>query len=281
MQETINDIFKRNYGVLSKEEQSRLGQAKVTVIGAGGVGGVTLISLARMGFGHIRVVDMDHFDYSNINRQMLSSVSRVGKSKAECAYETLIDINPHLQLDIVVEKMVEDNACRLIADSDVVIDATDNLVSRVILHRAAQASKIPSVWIAVTPPFRGGVMTFSEKTPPYELVLRHPSYQKPLTAEVCAAITEIKHQRAKNAVTFGALADWAEGFVAGEQPWAVIAPIANIVGILASFEALKVVLKRNNLPPTWAPQLVRVDLASLDMVKVISSADGSFDNGFL
>ncbi len=281
MKETVNDIFKRNYGVFTHEEQQRLKQAKVTVVGAGGVGGVTLISLARMGVGTIHVVDMDHFDYSNLNRQMLSGISRVGKPKAECAYETLKDINPNLNVEVSVERFTQENASILMADSDVVIDATDSLVSRVIIHRAAQAAKIPSVWIAVTPPFRGGVMTFSDKTPPYELVLQHPSYNKPLTEDVCAEINAIKNRRAQHATTFGALPDWASGFVDGQEPWAVIAPVANIVGILASYEALKVILKRSDLPPTWAPQLVLVNLASPDMVKVATSADGSWDNGCL
>jgi molybdopterin/thiamine biosynthesis adenylyltransferase len=281
MKETVDDIFKRNYGVFTHEEQQQLKQAKVTVVGAGGVGGVTLISLARMGIGTIHVVDMDHFDYSNLNRQMLSGISRVGKPKAECAYETLKDINPSLNIEVSVERFTQENASALMAGADVVIDATDNLVSRVIIHRAAQAAKIPSVWIAVTPPFRGGVMTFSDKTPPYELVLQHPSYNKPLTEDVCAEINAIKNRRAQHATTFGALPDWADGFVNGQQPWAVIAPIANIVGILASYEALKVILNRSDLAPIWAPQLVLVNLAAPDMVKVVTSAEGSWDNGCL
>src|SRR3989338_5623981 len=88
-----HEIFKRNYGVTDNHEQEKLSKATVTVVGAGGVGGITLISLARMGIGNIHVIDMDAFEYSNINRQMLSGISRVNKSKAECAKETLLDIN--------------------------------------------------------------------------------------------------------------------------------------------------------------------------------------------
>jgi len=281
MEHLTQDLFTRNYGVITQEEQVKLTDAKVTVIGAGGVGGITLVSLARMGVGHIHVVDMDHFEFSNINRQMLSSMTRVGQLKAECAKETLLDINPNIQVTVSVNRLAEENAAEIMAGSDVIIDATDNLVSRVIIHRAAQQAHIPSVWIAVTPPFRGGVMTFSHETPPYELVLRHPSYKKALTVDVMQHITQIKNERAKKSVAFGALADWSESFLAGEAPWAVLCPVANLVGLLASFEAFKVILQRDTLKPTYAPQLIKVDLAKTEMVKVETSPEGSWDNAYL
>ncbi len=275
------NIFARNYGVITHEEQRQLARSKVTVVGAGGVGGITLISLARMGIGHIHVIDMDTFEHSNINRQMLSGISRIGKSKAESAKETLLDINPNIQVTVSLEKLIEANAENLIAGSDVVIDATDNLISRVIIHRAAQKTKIPSVWIAVTPPFRGGVMTFSHNTPPYEQVLRHPSYQKKLTPEVIQQVTEIKNERAKTSVKFGALSDWSESFLSGDAPWAVLCPVANMVGLLASFEAFKVILNRDDLQPVYAPALIKVNLAQTEMVKVEMPKDGSWDNADL
>ncbi|MBP9727443.1 MAG: ThiF family adenylyltransferase [Gammaproteobacteria bacterium] len=281
MQNLYNDIFLRNYGVINQQEQALLANAKITIVGAGGVGGITLISLARMGFGHIHVIDMDIFEHSNINRQMLSGVSRTGKSKALCAEETLKDINPNIQVRVTQEKLVEENAEQLFAGSNVIVDATDNLLSRVIIHRASQRMHIPSVWIAVTPPFRGGVMTFSHETPPYEVVLRHPSYEKLLTPEVIQEITQIKNERAKNSVAFGALSEWSDAFVEGKAPWAVLCPVANIVGILASFEVFKVVLNRPNLAPTYAPKLVKINLADTHMVTVQEPENGSWDNAFL
>ena len=281
MQNVEKEIYARNYGVITHEEQNKIKSAKVTVIGAGGVGGITLISLARMGFGNIQVVDMDKFDYSNINRQMLSSLSRVGKSKAECAKETILDINPNINVTICKEMLAEHNAEEIIAGSDVVIDATDNLVSRVIIHRTAQKLKIHSIWIAVTPPFRGGVITFSHETPAYELVLQHPSCGKELTDEVKKEISLIKDERARVSVKHGALADWADAYLAKDAPWAVICPIANIVGICASFEAFKVILNRVDLQPTYAPNLVRIDMAQINMVQVLTPENGSWNNAEL
>lgn len=274
-------IFTRNYGVITKEEQNKLAQAKITVVGAGGVGGGALINLARMGVGNIQVIDMDVFDYSNINRQMLSTHSRVGKLKAICAQETLLDINPKINITISTEKLVEENVEDFLKGSDVVIDATDDLISRVIIHRAAQKIHVPSVWIAVSPPFRGAVMTFTAATPPYELVLQHPSHNKKLTPEIKQQINEIKKQRASNSVEFGALDDWAQSFVTGNAPWAVVSPVANTVGILASFEAFKIIVNRDTLQPVFAPNLIKIDFTKTEMVKVETSADGSWNNAYL
>ncbi|MFN8770858.1 MAG: HesA/MoeB/ThiF family protein [Neisseriaceae bacterium] len=281
MQNIEQEIYARNYGVITYEEQETLKKAKVTVIGAGGVGGITLITLARMGFGIIQVVDMDDFDYSNVNRQMLSSISRVGKSKAESAKETILDINPNINVIIHKEMLNEINAEEIITGSDIVVDATDNLVARVIIHRTAQKLHVPSIWIAVTPPFRGGVITFSHETPAYELVLRHPSYGKELTEEVKKEISLIKNERAKVSVKHGALEDWAELYLNQKAPWAVICPTANIVGLCASFEALKVILNRPNLQPTYAPKLIKIDLAQPNMVQVQIPENGSWNNADL
>lgn len=281
MNNLANEIYARNYGVLTHEEQQKLTNAKVTVIGAGGVGGIALISLARMGVGNIQVVDMDTFDYSNINRQMLSGISRLDKNKAECAKDTLLDINPTINVTLSKERLVEANAEEILTGSDVVIDATDNLISRVIIHRTAQKIKVPSVWIAVSPPFRGGVITFSHETPPYELVLRHPSYGKELTPEVVKQVSAIKDERARVSVQHGALAGWADAYLNNAAPWAVLCPVANIVGICASFEALKVIINRADLQPTYAPNLVKIDLSQANMVQIQSPADGSWNNADL
>jgi molybdopterin/thiamine biosynthesis adenylyltransferase len=231
-----------------------------------------------MGFGNIQIVDGDEFEHSNINRQMLSGISRVGKSKAECAKETILDINPNTHVNTIKEMVNESNIEEIISGSDIVVDATDNLIARVIIHRAAQKLKIKSIWIAVTPPFRGGVMVFSDKTEDYEVVLSHPSHGKELTPEVKKSISEIKERRAKNSVKHGALADWADAYVKNDAPWAVICPVANIVGIGASFEAFKIALDRENLQPTYAPNLLKIDMGQPVMIEKVTPETGTWDN---
>lgn len=273
--------FTRNIGVISQAEQERLRLGHVTVAGAGGVGGIALIQLARLGVGGIHVIDRDVFDASNLNRQMLSSVSRLGRSKAESAAQTLRDINPDIHVRVTRQFVTDENAADLLRDTDVIVDATDDLVSRVIIHRAAARLGIPSVWIAVTPPFRGAVMSFTPDSPPYEVVLRQPSYLHPLTDEVRRQLHAVKAARAQRSIGHGVDPDWAGRFAAGTAPWTVLAPVANIVGLLASFEAFKFLLGRPDLPPVIGPDLVRVNLAEPAMVRVETPAGGAWDNAEL
>jgi molybdopterin/thiamine biosynthesis adenylyltransferase len=281
MKNLYKESFTRNIGVISPEEQEKLRQGRVTVVGAGGVGGISLIQLARMGIEQIHVIDADVFEASNLNRQMLSSVSRLYQSKAETARDILTDINPRIQVKVTKQFITEENATELLQGADIIIDATDNLVARVIIHRTAAKIGTPSIWIAVTPPFRGGVMSLTPDSMPYECVLRHPSYQKPLSEEVKTKIEAIKDQRAIHSIAHGADPDWAYSYVKKEKPWAVISPVANIVGILASFEAFKHLIKREELPPVIGPDLIRVNLAEEQMVQVISPPEGSWDNTVL
>lgn len=273
-----DDSFTRNIGVITPKEQEKLKGARVTVVGAGGVGGITDIQLARMGVGRIHVIDDDVFEASNINRQMLSSTSVLNQPKAEVAQKVLKDISPEMEVRVTRTKITEENAEELLADTDVIIDATDNLVARVIIHRTAYKLGIPSIWIAVTPPFRGGVMAFTPQSIPYEIVLSHPSYGKELTEEVKKQINKIKDERAKYSVSHGAAGEWADGYLEGRKPWAVLSPVANIVGILASFEAFKLIIQRPGLEPNIGPKLVKVNLASENMVKVETPEDGTWDN---
>ncbi|MED0986258.1 HesA/MoeB/ThiF family protein [Bacillus paramycoides] len=277
MQNIYEESFTRNIGVISVEEQEKLKNSRVTVVGAGGVGGITLIQLARMGVGSLHVIDQDIFETSNINRQMLSSISKLGQQKAAVALEVLQDINPSLQIEITKEFVTEDNALGFLTNTDVIIDATDNLVARVIIHRTAQTLGIPSIWIAVTPPFRGGVMSFTPDSTPYEIALGYPSYQQELTTEIQDEIHKLKDGRALHSVTYGADENWANSYVQKNRPWAVLSPVANIVGILASFEAFKFMINREDLKPIISPNLIQINLANQNMVQVSVPENGSWD----
>lgn len=277
MKDLYKDSFTRNIGVISEDEQNKLRNARVTVVGAGGVGGITLIQLARMGVGSLHIIDQDTFEASNINRQMLSSVSRLGQEKVEAAFDILQDINPSLQIQVTKTFVTEHNAFELLANTDVIIDATDDLVARVIIHRTAQEMKIPSIWIAVTPPFRGGVMSLTPESTPYEIALGYPSYQQKLTDDMKKKIHEMKDGRALYAINHGADEGWAKSYVRKERPWAVLSPVANIVGLLASFEAFKFMIDREELKPVNSPDLIQINLADKNMVQIVSPDGGGWD----
>ena len=274
-----------NIGILTIDEGARLNRGRVAIVGLGGVGGIAAIQCARMGIQHFHLIDGDAFEASNLTRQMLCSTSQVGRSKAQVAAEVVREINPAIKTRVTTEYLTEETALELLGDVDVIMDGTDNLVARVIIHRAARRLGIPSVWIAVTPPFRGGVMTFTPDSSPMEEALRQPSLGKELTDEIKRELHAIKEARARRAVELAddtsreTMRQWCDDFIAGEAPWTVISPMANIVGVLASFEMMKVILDRPGLEPVKAPALVKVDLARPQMVNVELPPDGAgWDN---
>ncbi|MHB1361780.1 MAG: HesA/MoeB/ThiF family protein [Thermoleophilia bacterium] len=276
-----------NIGILTVDEGARLNRSRVAIVGLGGVGGIAAIQCARMGIQHFHLIDGDAFEASNLTRQMLCSTAQVGRSKAQVAAEAITAINPKIDTRVTSEYLEEETALELLAGVDVIMDGTDNLVARVIIHRAARQLGIPSVWIAVTPPFRGGVMTFTPDSMPMEEALSQPSLGKKLTDDVQRELHAIKEARARRAVELAddvsreTMQEWCEDFIAGEAPWTVISPMANIVGVLASFEMMKVLLDRPHLQPTKAPGLVKIDLARTEMVSVEHPAGGRWDNAEL
>jgi len=124
------------------EGQERLKKAKVVVAGAGGLGSAVLIYLAAAGVGHIRIVDSDKVETTNLNRQVLYTDSDVGRRKARVAAERLEALNYDIRVDPIVEVIGEDNVSDLVADCPIV-DAMDNLPTRFLLNRVALRRKLP------------------------------------------------------------------------------------------------------------------------------------------
>ena len=141
--------YSRNIPALSEAECALLRTKTVAVIGCGGLGGYLIEFLARLGIGSIRCVDGDTFQESNLNRQLLSTVSLLGVNKAEAAADRVKAINPDVQVTAIPVFLDVDNAEDLIKDCDVVFDGLDNIHSRRILAQACRAEKIPYIYGAI------------------------------------------------------------------------------------------------------------------------------------
>ena len=118
------------------EGQRRLKEAKVLVVGSGGLGSPLLLYLAAAGVGTIGVVDFDTVDISNLQRQVLFTVADAGKSKAETAKERLQALNPHIHIEVHNTALTSANALEIIRDYDVVADGTDNFQTRYLVNDA-------------------------------------------------------------------------------------------------------------------------------------------------
>jgi molybdopterin/thiamine biosynthesis adenylyltransferase len=148
----------RNRDAISVKEQFRLAASCVAVVGAGGLGGQVILLLARIGVGHLIVVDHDFFDETNLNRQALSSTKSMRRPKSEQAVAAVRSINPGVEVTPHQAKIDASNAAEILDGSDVVVDALDNVPTRFALERATKTLKIPLVHGAVAG-FEGRMMT--------------------------------------------------------------------------------------------------------------------------
>ncbi|UCV17339.1 ThiF family adenylyltransferase [Ferribacterium limneticum] len=120
-----NTAFSRNIGWVTEEEQERLRNCRVAIGGLGGVGGVHLLTLARLGIGRFNVADFDKFDLVNFNRQVGATMSSIDRPKIEVLKEMARDINPELELRLFSEGISTKNLNEFLDGVDVYVDGLD------------------------------------------------------------------------------------------------------------------------------------------------------------
>jgi len=122
---------------LGGKAQIRLRQARVLVIGAGGLGSAAAFYLAAAGIGTLCLVDSDEVELSNLQRQILHSTSDIGRKKVESARDALSRLNPEVELVIFPTRLEEDNAVELLSGCDFVIDGSDNFATKFLVNDTA------------------------------------------------------------------------------------------------------------------------------------------------
>lgn len=145
----MEERYSRNMKMLSEEENLRLRESCVAVIGCGGLGGGIIEMLGRLGVGHIIAVDGDHFEASNLNRQLLSHTKNLGTSKAKAAVERMALVNPGIKVTAVTEKVTGENGKRLLTEANVIVDAVDRINTRIMLQALAEEMNVPLVHGAI------------------------------------------------------------------------------------------------------------------------------------
>ena len=118
--------YRKNIKAITEEENSRLKDFRVCVIGCGGLGGYVIEMLGRIGVGTIIAVDNDHFEETNLNRQILSDTTNLGQSKSLAALERMKKVNPEITLNNVDLRFDSTSGEEIIRGSDIVVDAMDN-----------------------------------------------------------------------------------------------------------------------------------------------------------
>lgn len=158
----MNQAFSSNIGLLTEDEQEKLGRSRVAIPGMGGVGGAHLITLVRSGIGKFNISDFDAFDPVNINRQYGARVDTFDRPKLEVIKERALSINPYLEFKCFEKGIYEDNLDEFLDDVDVVVDALDFFafeIRRKMFKRAAQKG----IYVVTAAPlgFSSAVLVFS------------------------------------------------------------------------------------------------------------------------
>src|SRR6185312_15812796 len=156
------------------EGQLKLKQAKVIMIGAGGLGAPLGLYLAAAGVGRIGIVDFDVVDASNLQRQVIHGTRDLGRKKLDSAADSMRDINPNVQIDKFDTSLSSENALEILKDYDIVVDGTDNFPTRYLVNDACVLLKKPNVYGSIFR-FEGQATVFAyEDGPCYRCLYPEP-----------------------------------------------------------------------------------------------------------
>ena len=212
--------------------QLRLLESRALIVGAGGLGSPAALYLAAAGVGTIGIVDDDVVDASNLQRQVLHNVERLGMPKAESARETLVSLNPDVKVEVHAERLRASNALSIMTGYDVIVDGGDNFPTRYLVNDASLHTQTPVVHGSIFR-FEGQVSVFDPYHGPcYRCLHREPP--PPELAPSCA-----------------------EAGVLGVLP--------GIVGSIQAVEAIKVLL---GIGDTLAGRLLIYDALDQDFTTV-------------
>jgi len=239
----LNPSETRRYGrhlVLPEvglEGQLRLKDARVLIVGAGGLGAPAALYLAAAGVGRIGLVDFDVVDLSNLQRQVLYTTNDLGRPKVEAARERLAALNPEIVIETHQERISAANAREFLGGFDVVVDGTDNFPTRYLVNDACVLMNLPYVYGSIFR-FEGHASVFWKGRAPCYRCL-HP---EPPPA--------------------GMVPNCAEGGVLGVLP--------AIIGSIQAAEAMKIVLARGE---TLAGRLLLFDALTMRFREMAISRD--------
>lgn len=263
-EELYNLISDRNFGIFSKEEQERIKKGKIIIIGQGCVGELATVVAARVGVGNITVVDRDVLQWSNFNRNPLARAKYVGKPKVENIVEMVKESNPTIKIKGIKKMLTEKNAREILSGHDIVLNLVDDMVARVIVHRAAKKLGLPCVTMSGAPKYRAIVSTFMPKGVDYETAFGIPTKEKPINKKIKSIINNLKKERARYSAEHGADPSWAKLYISGEREYWAVTPMRTYpTASFAAQEAINYLVYGENGILAKAPSARIYDLEGL------------------
>lgn len=149
MSNLYDNMISRQKEIFTPEEQEILKTTPVLVMGSGGLGGTVIEQFVRAGFEQLTIVDQDVFDQTNLNRQIMSNLDTIGKSKVETTLNFMKKINPDVNINTYQLTVNQDNISEVFGGNNVIVDAVDNVYTRVMISREAARQNMLFVHAAV------------------------------------------------------------------------------------------------------------------------------------
>ena len=216
--------------------QKKLSQAKVLIIGAGGLGAPAALYLAAAGVGTIGIVDADEVDLSNLQRQVIHATADIGKPKVQSAKETMEAINPDVTVNTYHTFVTSKNVLDLIKDYDFILDGTDNFPAKFLINDACVMAKKPFSHAGIIR-FKGQLMTYVPgQGPCYRCVFKNPPPKD--AVPTC-----------KQAGVIGSMGGVIGSLQAMEAVKYIVGAGDLLTGYLLTFDALKMEWHKVKLPP--------------------------------
>lgn len=242
MTNLYNNMISRQIEVFTEKEQEKLRTTPIVIMGSGGLGGTIIEQFVRAGFEQLTIVDQDVFDETNLNRQVRSNIDTIGKSKVKVTKEAAEKINPNVSItdyDLTVDLS---NISEVLKGNKILVDAVDNVYTRVMISREAKKQGITFVHSAVDKT-SGQLSVFEPQSPTYEELFRLKSVGKELddAKDYLLSLSVKKPQ------------------VLGITP--------AIFGSLEVNETIKYILGRQNV--VLAPKVLQWDLFDISSFRII------------
>ena len=195
--------------------QLKLSNAKITMVGVGGLGSVALYYLVAAGVGKIQIVDNDLVSLSNLQRQILFKDEDLGEKKVSAAKKNLLELNPLVEISVVEDRFTQKNSSKIAAQTDLIIDGTDNFRSKALISRVAFKHRIPLVYGGLSQ-WEGQVCIFDPNLPSACFECLHPHEPNQNLEENCTDL-------------------------------GVIGPTVGVIGSLMAAETIKLITSSGNL----------------------------------
>jgi molybdopterin/thiamine biosynthesis adenylyltransferase len=249
------ELTDRNIGIITDEQQKKLKGSCVAIFGVGGLGGIIAEIICRSGVGHVKIIEPDSFDPSNLNRHVFCYRSTVGKKKIDVAEKHLKDIYSEVKIDKYLAESPE-NIDEILRDVDVVVLAVDKVKACILVSREAKKQGIPLVEGWALP--YGNVRVFTQDTMSLEQAYNLPSINKELDAFTHEDFAKMDLSMLQTISQFEGVTTFytkeAEKRIFIERKNPSFAPLVWLNSALMSLEAIKILIgaEKLSLAPAFA-----------------------------